>query len=213
MPRRARGEQIVPGLPHHVVLRGNNRRKLFSYEPERTLFVAMLSDAITLTGCKVHAVSLLLNHVHILITPPTGDALSSCVHHFAHRYARKRNRARNGSGKLFEERFLAKPIGDDAYLATATAYVDLNPERAFVSARARAWSTLGWHCGQPESTRIPRSLWTPSPWYLGLGACDASRGAAYLSWIAECRERDAVQQDARPADSRRLDRPDGSSAR
>ncbi len=213
MPRRPRGEQVVPGLPHHVVLRGNNRRKLFSYEPERALFVALLCDAVALTGCQVHALSLLLNHVHLLITPPTGDALSSCVHRFAHRYAMKRNRVRNGSGKLFEERFLAKPVGDDAYMATVTAYVDLNPESALVSERARAWSTLGWHCGDPESTRIPRSLWTPSSWYVGLGPCVADRVTAYTAWIAECRARNAADQDARRVDSRRVDRPDGSSAR
>ena len=162
MSRRSREDLVVPGLPHHVTLRGNNRRKLFSYDPERALFVSFLGDALASTGCKVHAVSLLLNHVHLVITPPTVAALSSCVHRFAHRYALKRNRLRNGSGKLFEERFYAKPIGDDAYMATVTAYVDLTPEAAFVAERARRWSTLGWHCGWPGVTRNgPQALMRP----------------------------------------------------
>src|SRR5205814_1137098 len=94
---------VVPGLPHHVVHRGNNRRRLFSYPVERSSFLRFVTAAAEDTGCVVHAFCLLDNHVHLIVTPPSQLALSGFVKRWAERFALRRNRQRGGSGKLVEQ--------------------------------------------------------------------------------------------------------------
>lgn len=103
MPRKPRCRIVVPGRPHHVVIRGNNRRRLFSYSSCYRRFLRYLADALRHTGCRLHALALMTNHVHLVITPPDAAALSSCVKRLAQRYAVQRNARFAASGKGLEE--------------------------------------------------------------------------------------------------------------
>src|SRR5205823_3755859 len=105
-----KNRDIAPGLPNHFVLRANNRRRLFSYESEYRQFLAFLDDARLKYGCLIHALALLANHLHMMVTPPTVVAGWKLVQSCAQRYAQWRNRRRDGSGKLFEQRFTSVPI-------------------------------------------------------------------------------------------------------
>src|SRR3990172_625503 len=141
MPRRPR--RVVPGYPHHLTLRGNNRRRLFSRPTDFLRFLAWLAEALDETSCVLYALTLMSNHIHGIFEPPDEAALSAFVKSFAQRYALWRNRMRGGSGKLFEERFHCTIIEGDEQLAAATAYDDLNPTRAGMVADALdyPWST------------------------------------------------------------------------
>ncbi|HEY7955508.1 MAG TPA: transposase, partial [Polyangia bacterium] len=121
---------VAPGLPHHVILRGNNRRRLFSYPSDYQRFLYYLERGLRDVGCWMHAAALMTNHVHLILSPPDRRALSDCVRAFSQRYAQYRNRRKNASGKLFEQRFAAFPILHERQLAVTTVYVDLNPQRA-----------------------------------------------------------------------------------
>jgi len=211
---------VVPSLPHHVYARGNNQRSLFSYPYERAQFLYYLGRAKLKWPCELNAIALMTNHIHLVVVPPDQQHLSKLMAHTLQRYAQYRNDARGTTGKLFEERFHCEPLDNDAYLASTLAYVDLNPVHGGVEddpARCE-WSTYGLHV--PSSRcRIPSGLWTPSPWYLGLGADQAERSARYAEWVRDCRER----KDAREAllrletkeafielaRDRRVRRPDG----
>jgi putative transposase len=121
------------------------------------------------------------NHVHDLTVPPTVEALSGCVKRVAQRYAQLRNAKRGGTGKLFEERFDSKPIANEHHLIAATVYIEANPLRAGIARNALdyPWSTYALHAGEPNRSAIPRSLWTPSPWYLSLGSSAGKRASVY----------------------------------
>jgi putative transposase len=121
------------------------------------------------------------NHVHDLTTPPSVEMASKCVARFAQRYAQLRNAQRGGSGKLFEQRFYSKPVADDGYLLRATIYIDANPVRAglVTDPLDYPWSTYALHAGVARRSGIPVSLWTPSPWYLSLGATRSKRAERY----------------------------------
>jgi putative transposase len=215
----------LPDVPHHVVLRGNNRRRLFSYKHEYQRFLWDVLRAQRLWSCLVHAITLMTNHVHMIVRPPTDTALSFFIKSFAQRYAQLRNQRRQASGRLFEERFWARPILTERQLAITTAYIELNPVRGGLveSPTDSPWSSFALHVGQPDRAEIPRALWTPSEWYQDLGRNDAERSAAYAEWVAECRARDERPEDAdriaileaasNPQYSHRLLRPDGTSAR
>jgi putative transposase len=217
MARKTREEQLVPGCPNHLILRGNNRRRMFSYPRDYRTFIRLLDFANLKTGCELHALCLMPNHVHQLTTPPTVEAASECVASFAQRYAQIRNANRSGSGKLFEERFRSKPIADDAHLMAATMYIEANPIRAGLvrSAAEYRWSTYALHAGVDRNSLLA-SMWTPSSWYLSLGASSSEREGAYRELFADYVARPPADDD--PFDyldvpyRRRLLRPNGSRA-
>lgn len=224
--RISRQESVVPGLPHHVILRGNNRRRIFSYPCDHLYFLSRLAKAMLGVDCRVHALALMANHVHLLATPATVEDLSRFVQSFAQAYAMYRNRSRGATGKLFEQRFDAKPVQDDAYLERVTIYIDSNPLRAGLvdDPLDQPWTTYGIHAGRPDVSRIPLSIWTPSVWYSGLAATAGDRAVRYGERFTEVFEeykRRRAEEDAgfaieaitQDSYTRRLMRPDGSHAR
>ena len=217
MTRPLRLDTIVPGFPHPVVVRGNNRRLLFSTSTDRAAFVKYLVEAPYFADCQFHACALQSNHGHLVTTPSSQEALSECMRIACQRHAMRRNRMRGGSGNVFEQRFYADPIRTERQLAATLAYVDLNPERAGLGRVAFKWSTRGIHEGVSVDHPL-RCLWTPSSWWLSLGSTDIQRGERYREFLQNRREgweQDVVRSGAvaSAAYTRRVVRPNGTSAR
>jgi putative transposase len=212
MPRTAR--TITAGYPHHIILRGNNRRRICSYATDYKALLRFIAEAAQRYPCLIHCICILANHVHLIVAPRTAAALSAFVKRFAQRYAQYRNAARDGTGKLFEQRFQSKVIEDDAQLAACTAYVERNPieARIVTDAGDYEWSSYRLHSGDPRRSLLPAGLITPSPWYEGLGRDPAARALAYRIFFAGMLESPEHVQD-RPAPSRRrLERPNRKRA-
>jgi putative transposase len=179
---------IVPGNPHHVILRGNNKRRIFSHANDYYQFVHYLDEGLQRYACVMHSLVLMTNHVHMLITPEGLDDLSPFVHLVAMKYAQHRNRMRQSTGKLFEERFRSFPVLSEGQLAIVSAYIDLNPIRAGIAEQPLdyRYSTYGLLVGEPRPA-VPARLWTPTDWYLSLGDSERERQARYLDWVDLCR--------------------------
>lgn len=94
MSRQPRVLQVVPGLPHHLILRGNNRRNLVSGVGDRLLLLRLMLAARCLDACTVWAAALMTNHVHLVVVPRTAFELSCWVQSFAQVFAQRRNAAR-----------------------------------------------------------------------------------------------------------------------
>ena len=60
----------LPGIPQHVVQRGNNRLPCFLDADDRHRYLHLLGEALLDTGCALHAYVLMDNHVHRLVTLP-----------------------------------------------------------------------------------------------------------------------------------------------
>jgi putative transposase len=178
---------IVPREPHHVVVRGNNRRNLFSYPRDYERFIWDVGRALDKTECLLHALALMPNHVHMIVRPQGLQDMADFVKRFSQRYAVYRNRMRKGTGKLFEQKYKSSLITNEVKLAEQLAYVDLNPVRAGLVDRAGEyrWSTAALHLGYQKSD-IPRSIWTPSDCYEAFGNTVDARGAHYEQWLEEC---------------------------
>lgn len=224
MSRQPRHRTVRPGLPHHIVTRGNNRRRLFSYPRELGLYLWYLLGMLEGVECVLHQITLMANHVHMIVTPPTVEALSSLMKGLNQRYAQARNRLREGSGKLFEERYWSKAITSTEQLAATTVYNDTNAYQAGLldDPFAHRWSTTGLHAGVPGTERRIQDLWTPSAWYQGLGDDANARAAAYRTYTSEylmTKEIPASLEGCWWLDEltapykRRLERPNRSSAR
>ena len=74
MPREPR--MYLPGIPCHVIQRGNNREATFFAEHDYQFYLECLQDAAQRYQVKVHAYVLMTNHVHILMTPAESESIS-----------------------------------------------------------------------------------------------------------------------------------------
>lgn len=219
-----RGRIVEPGLPHHIIIRANNRRRLFTRTRDYELFIELLEKALKKTSCQLHSLTLMTNHVHAIVTAPTKEALAQFVASVSQPYALRRNRARAGSGKLFEERYKRWPLKTEIKLAVATTYCDANPLRAGMvqDPRDYPWSTCALHAGEPGRARIPERIWTPSPFYLALGATPEERARRYVEVLGlsiglglkpeDSDEIDAIEERSAEPYTRRLERPDRTRA-
>lgn len=146
MSRRPR--LILSGFPHHVTHRGNRHARTFREDSDRLFYLSNLREYSGRYGVRIYAYSLMTNHVHHILVPPSREAASCCFHDLHGRYADYFNAKYELDGHLWQERFYACPL-DDAHLWNAVRYVEQNPIRAGLVERAEdyRWSSAPAHCG------------------------------------------------------------------
>ena len=71
---RRRRRVHLPDMPLHIVQRGHNRDVCFFGEDDYFSYRHWLSEALKETDCALHAYVLMTNHVHLLLTPPSGGS-------------------------------------------------------------------------------------------------------------------------------------------
>jgi putative transposase len=174
MPRRAR--LVVPGIPWHIIQRGNNRTDCFCVEADYTRYLGILREQADKHGCAVHAYVLMTNHVHLLLTPAREESASLLMKHLGQRYVQYFNRAYRRSGTLWEGRFRSCLTRDERYVLGCYRYIELNPVRAAMVGHPREYR---WSSYQANAEGRHDSVITPHPDYLRLGSTDASRREHY----------------------------------
>jgi putative transposase len=128
MPRRPRIH--LPGLPLHIVQRGHNRDACFFTDEDYLAYKTWLGEALAATGCQLHAYVLMTNHVHLLLTPPSSDAVSRLMISLGRRYVQYINKTYRRTGTLWDSRYKSSLVQADAYLLLCQRYIELNPVRA-----------------------------------------------------------------------------------
>src|SRR5688500_13119076 len=140
----ARQRRLLPaGYPVHVVHRAVNRSTCFYRDTDYLSYLHLLAEHGRAFACAVHAYVLMSNHVHVLLTPDDGRGVSLLMKNVAQRYAQYVNRWHERTGALWEGRFKARVVTDDAYLLACHRYIELNPVRAGMVAHPSeyAWSS------------------------------------------------------------------------
>jgi len=171
----------LPGVPLHVVQRGNNRAACFFGDVDRRFYLKCLAQSATARGCEVHAYVLMSNHVHLLVTPAEAGAVGAMMQDIGRRYVRVINTIHGRSGSLWEGRFKASLIDSESYLLTCHRYIELNPVRAKMvpHAAAYAWSTYGHYAGN----RVDRVVSAYAQFH-ALGTSADERRAAFRALCA-----------------------------
>ena len=174
MPRKPRF--YIPGIPVHVVQRGNNRKPIFFDESDYSAYLELLKEAAVCYGCDIHAYVLMTNHVHILATPSDKEAIGRMVQYVGRRYVPYINHTYGRSGTLWEGRYKASLVQDDVYLLACMRYIEQNPVRANMVKTAAAFP---WSSYSSNASGRKNKLITPHKLYLALGKDDVSRRNAY----------------------------------
>ncbi len=175
MPRQPRYD--LPGLPQHVIQRGNNRQAVFFDEGDCRRYLDDLNEVAEKTGCQIHAYVLMTNHVHLLVTPMASRGISRLMQGLGRRYVAYVNGAYKRTGTLWEGRYKASLVAEDDYLLSCMRYIELNPVRAGMVAHPGdyRWSSYVWNvAGRGEDVGI-----TPHACYQALGHEEGSRRHAY----------------------------------
>ena len=105
----------LPGYPHHVILRGNNRQLIFKDNTDRQTLLELLVGYCQKQLVDLHAFVLMDNHVHLLVTPQADKALSKMMQDLGRDYVRYFNRRYARTGTLWEGRFRSSLIQTERY--------------------------------------------------------------------------------------------------
>ncbi len=166
----------LPGIPQHVVQRGNNRLPCFLDDADRRRYLTLLREALLDTGCKLHAYVLMDNHVHLLTTPPEIGTVARLMQKLGRGYVGQFNARHRRTGTLWEGRYKANLVDSESYVLRCHRYIELNPVRARMTddPAAYPWSSCASHCGLRQE-----ALLLPHPQYTTLAATPEERAMAY----------------------------------
>lgn len=116
----------LPGVPQHVVQRGNNRLPCFLDDLDRQRYLQCLRQALGRFGCRLHAYVLMNNHVHLLLTPGEMGALWCLMHAFSRNYAGLFNGRYGRTDTLWEGRYKVCLVDSGSYFLVCSRYIELN---------------------------------------------------------------------------------------
>ena len=170
----------VPGYPHHVMQRGNNRQDIFLSVADYQYLLGLIGGNAQKFEVDIHSYVLMTNHFHLLATPQTEAGLPQMMQAIGRSYVRYFNDMYGRSGTLWEGRYRSTLLQTDRYLLACMAYIDLNPVRAGLVSDVRdyPWSSHAFYVGMRNDKLI-----TPHSLFWELANTPFSREAAYFELV------------------------------
>jgi putative transposase len=174
MPRKLRFH--IPGAPVHAVQRGHNKAAVFFDDFDYLEYLRCLKQAADACGCAIHAYVLMINHVHLLMTPQQPTSIARLFQSLGRHYVRYINETYDRHGSLWEGRYKSAIVQSQTYQLTCQRYIEMNPVRAGMAdhpARYR-WSSYG-----ANALGVSNPILSKHAEYLSLGRSPEARQSAY----------------------------------
>ncbi len=142
MPSRNILKQDAPDSFYHVYARGLNRQKIFREPADFEKFLQLFSRYLSLEETKnkvgisfpnysnrleLTAFCLMPNHFHLLVYQRQQGVMTQFMRSLLTSYSMYFNKKYKRTGPLFESRYKASLISEDAYLEHVSRYIHLNP--------------------------------------------------------------------------------------
>ncbi len=137
---------VAPGMPHHVIQRGNRRQETFFSDEDYQAYLELMAEWCRKLQVEIWAYCLMPNHVHLVAVPGKKESLQLAIGEAHRRYTRRINFREEWRGHLWQGRF-ASFIMDERYLLACARYLELNPVRAGLVKKPQQWhwSSAGPH--------------------------------------------------------------------
>jgi REP element-mobilizing transposase RayT len=181
MPRQARLD--APGVVHHVIIRGIERRNIFLNNEDREDLLDRLDLILPPTETVCYAWAFLSNHAHFLFR--TGSIpISSVMRRLLTGYAVSFNRRHHRCGHLFQNRFKSIVCQEDVYLKELVRYIHMNPARADLVRDLEGLKKYPY-CGHSGLLGNHKREWQDIDYVLRyFGKTVRTAASAYLSYMA-----------------------------
>jgi putative transposase len=127
MPRQSRIDAL--GALHHIIARGNEKRKIFKDKKDYQEFSARLGDILSHTQTICYAWALIPNHFHLFLRTGTVP-IATIMRRLLTGYAIHFNRRHRRYGHLFQNRYKSILCQEEPYFLELVRYIHLNPLRA-----------------------------------------------------------------------------------
>ncbi len=124
---------------YHVMNRGNRRQIVFAEAPDYELFLERLREFSGLFDVRLLCYCCLPNHFHLYVRTVQPN-LSRFMQSLLTSFTISLNRRHHSSGHLFQGRFTAHLVENEAYGAEVSRYIHLNPVRIKA---LRQWRIMG----------------------------------------------------------------------
>lgn len=182
MPRRPR--VFVEGGLYHVYNRFARGEEIFHGGDEADRFLRLLKDVSRRDGLTVFAWVLMSNHYHVALR--SGPIPLSRTFGVAQaRFSQGFNRRHRSTGPLWQSRYKAKLVDDQAYLEQLIAYIHLNPVASGIVDDPSDYPLSGHR----ELLRnAPSSLIAVDHALSVFGGTTRTARRRYVRWLAGCRE-------------------------
>ncbi len=189
MPRKPRFN--LPGIPQHVIQRGNNREPCFRADRDYRRYLRDLLVSSRKYRCRVHAYVLMTNHVHLLVTPDIDFGVSQMMQALGLRYVCYFNRKYERTGTLWEGRYKASLVEADRYFLACMCYIESNPVRAGMVDMAGAYRWSSYHA---NASGTEDDVIAPHPLYETLGSSADRRLSSYRRFFDRSPEPNTIDE-------------------
>jgi putative transposase len=189
MPRQSRLD--APGVLHHVMGRGIEKRNIFVNDADRHDFIERLSGLSDDGAMDIYAWVLLPNHFHLLCKT-RNRPLPSTMRKLLTGYVVNFNRRHRRYGHLFQNRYKSIVCQEDRYFKELVRYIHLNPLRAGLVDDLDHLAQSPWS-GHSAVLGIYKMPWQDTEYVLSHFGQNRSRRKNYLQFV-----KDGAGQGRRP---------------
>ncbi len=150
MPKKKR--IWYPGAIYHIMSRGNRRSDLFKDREDYEVYLTILKETMEKYPYIIYSYCLMTNHIHIQLETKDIE-IWKIMRYINLSYSRYFNNKYNFIGHLFQGRYKAEIIENDAYNLQTSRYIHLNPVKASMVKRpiAYEWSSYSVYMGVKNS--------------------------------------------------------------
>ena len=170
----------VPGYPHHIIQRGNNRQPICITQADYQHLLVVVREAAARYRVGLHAWVLLPDEFQLILTPPDAQALPLMMQDLGRRHVRHFNATHLRSGTLWEGRYRSTVLDPDDSLLAAMACLDRQPLLRGLAPQPEdyPWSSCASYAGLRSESQLtmPPQIW-------GLGNTPFAREAAYAALV------------------------------
>jgi putative transposase len=182
MPRQARLD--APGILHHIMIRGIERRKIFLNSEDYENFLDRMARLLPEAQAACYAWVLMPNHAHFLFC--TGKLpIATLMRRLLTGYAVSFNRRHKRNGQLFQNRYKSIICQEDVYLMELVRYIHLNPLRARIVSSIEELNGYAY-CGHSVLMGKKKRSWQNVDYVLRyFGQAERRVRTEYLTYLEE----------------------------